>query len=142
MSKYLRFVGIIELIGFIVGLICAFIAMINSFASNSPNALYSLLIFIAVLVFGPAVGFLFLSVGSLLESENTRLQEEADKREKERKQVIAVPDNEDNFTSDIEKKALIAKHNYDRHLSQRDIEELMKLSLDELKSVLEKEDEK
>lgn len=141
MAKYLRFIGIIELLGFAIGLIFAFISMITAFTSNSPTAMYALLIFLAVLVFGPAVGFLFLSVASLLDNESIRLQEEAEKLDKEQRQATTTSNQkDDSYADDMEKKALIAKHNFDKHLSESEVEELMRLPLAELKMILEKED--
>lgn len=95
MAKYFKFVGVIELLGFIGGLIFAFIMTVKSFQNNSPDAFLMLLVFFAVLVFGPAVGLLFLTVGSLVENEDARLQEEIKKRKKQQNSSSSIEEGSD-----------------------------------------------
>ena len=141
MSKYFRFVGIVELLGFVVGLIYCTINMVGAFSSNSPDALLILLIFFAVLVFGPAVGLLFLAVASLLENQPTN-QENSNSSQEDYgvEQNKSKNEKQEPFTEQQEKRALIAKNNYDKHLSDDDVENLMKLSLEDLNKLFEKKD--
>lgn len=128
MSKYFRFIGTIEMAGFIIGVIYSLIDMVGAFNNHSPDSLLKLFIFIAVLVFGPALGLLFFSVADLLDTEA--------KRETDPYKAAL---NEKNSIEEPDKRLLIAKNNYDRHLSEIEVEELMKLSLDDLKKLFEQE---
>ena len=133
MSKYFRFVGIVELLGFVVGLIYCIINMVGAFSSKSPDALLALLIFFAVLVFGPAVGLLFLAVASLLENQPTNQESSNSSQENYGvEQNKSKNEKQEPFTEQQEKRALIAKNNY--------VENLMKLSLEDLNKLFEKKD--
>lgn len=90
MRGFLRFVGVIELIGYFCGIIAWFFVL--------PFAGWNILYFIIYLVFGPALACLFFSVASLIDDKE-QLKTKVEKLEKTvaalKKEVCPSPDKLD-----------------------------------------------
>ncbi len=88
-ATYLKIIGIIELIGFVIGLISYIIA----WATNAFLGLHSFLpflFFLLLLFFGPAVGVLFLAVADNIEKIEA-LSGNQEKQEKKINEVKKAP---------------------------------------------------
>lgn len=67
MKKYFKFIGIVELIVFAIGLILYIIGMVQGFSAvKGDGVAIATYIFalVALVIFGPAVGLLFCYIGS------------------------------------------------------------------------------
>lgn len=74
MSKYFKLVGIIELIGFAIGVIFYFVEMVSAIKSltaygggDSWTILMWIVGLFAIMIVGPAVGLLFYNFGKMME---------------------------------------------------------------------------
>lgn len=154
MSGYFKFVGIILIIGAvgwgiysIVEFVDALFAVIDSGSSEGWKLiLLWLLSFIVSIIFAPALGLLFYSYGQHLEcapihsavrttqpaqkvsGNNWETNPTAEKKKE--------PEIDESWQEAFEKRSIIAKNNYDKHLSEDEVERLMKLPLDEVKKKL------
>ena len=74
MAKYFKFIGIIELILYVIGIIYYFIALValGGMSSVLPGAtkFMCVLVVICYIVFGPAIGLLFYQVGNLIDAHD------------------------------------------------------------------------
>ena len=151
MSKYFKFVGYVGLIGVIGVLIWRFIAfgdlMINH--SDLPNygdmVFIHILIILITIVFGPATGLLFVMFGEHLEPRRYKPVNQQVVTEEHRygdnwntnpsTNNIGHMKNQsmtDSWGEIFKKKEIIDANNEDKHLSFNEVNELMKLSIEEL----------
>lgn len=67
MGGYFKFVGVVEMIGFVIGLIPMAMLLFPLIANvNFPFAFLYILAFISYIVFGPAFGLGFIYLGGLV----------------------------------------------------------------------------
>ena len=74
MGKYFKFIGVIEIIGWVIGIIPLLIYLVGLIgaASKSGGALFIFLYVLAIacyVFFGPAVGLAFYALGNLVDNK-------------------------------------------------------------------------
>lgn len=157
MKAYFRFIGTFLFIDAIVGIVILLIGIgpVISNAANIPDGWLSvlqyILILVSVVVFGPALGLLFISHSDHLDDHSKYIPKQTKIISSESKEK-ALGDNwsplEENIDEQkgqkedwhitFEKRKIIGEVNYDSHLSEKEIEELMKLPMDEFRQKLGK----
>ena len=66
MGGYFKFIGVVELLGWIIGLVIYLVNM--SFIKDTAGLIMAIVYLVIIIVFGPALGLLFLSYGSHISS--------------------------------------------------------------------------
>lgn len=139
MGKYFKFIGWIAMLGFIVGAVWLLILVFGLI--GQPGFWLMFLYFALTIVFGPAVGLLFLSYGALVEEEE---EKEAKKKEAEQKETRFIDTKPKSSSVETEEEweednndLIIAQLIISDKFGEESIERLRTLSKEELLVLLD-----